>query len=117
MISSTGLARIITLLDSELTAIAVGTGATPSYTAQQLTNETFRKVVSNTFTDGLTLVKELYLDTTEANGTLTEWGIFGQGATGTAGSGKLFASTGANIVKNNTQSLTLSIEIDVLEVS
>ncbi|NOK15284.1 hypothetical protein [Corallococcus exercitus] len=116
MINNSGLARVIELLDADLTIIAVGTGAAPTREATQLTSELLRKSVSETFIDGNILVKELFLNENEANGTLTELGLFGDGATTTPGTGSLFASSAANIVKNNTQSLTVSFEIEVQEV-
>lgn len=116
MINNSGLNRIVSLLNTDLTIISVGTGAAPTATATQLTTELLRKSVSETSIDGLILIKELYLSEAEANGTLTELGILGNGATTAAGTGQLFASTGANITKDNTQSLTISIEIEVKEV-
>ncbi|CAM3876920.1 hypothetical protein COLU111180_12010 [Cohnella lubricantis] len=117
MLNDSGLQRVIDFLDDDLDVIAVGTGATPSRSARQLTEEVLRKTASETFIDGDVLIKELFLDETEANVTITEWGIFCNGASVVPGSGELFASTGANITKNDTQSLTLSVEIEVVEVA
>jgi hypothetical protein len=117
MLNNSGLQRVIGLLDQDLTVIAIGTGSAPSREATQLSSEVLRKVVSDTLIDGDILIKELFLDESEANVTITEWGVFCNGATTASGSGQLFASTGANIVKNNTQSLTLSVEIEVVEVA
>lgn len=116
MINKTGLDRIVALLDDDVTHIAVGTGAAPGYTATDLTAEAYRAAISDTFIDGLTLVKELFLDESQANVTIKEVGIFDNGATNTANSGELFASFATNLVKTNTQSLTISFEIEVLEV-
>ena len=117
MLNNSGLSRVIELLDADLSVIAVGTGAAPTREATQLTSELLRKAVSETFVDGNILVKELFLDENEANGTLTELGLFCDGATTTPGTGALFASSAANVVKNNTQSLTISFEIEIREVS
>lgn len=100
---------MLTLLNTELTEAAVGTGTTPIVSATQLTTELYRKPITVGTLDGNTLVKELFLDETEANATLTEIGLFG--------SGQLFASGGAHITKDSTQSLTISFEIEVKEVS
>lgn len=116
MINDSGIQRAIALLNADLAIIAIGTGAAPARTATQLTAEALRKSVSETLIDGNILVKELFLSENEGNTTITEWGIFCNGATVTTGTGQLFASTAANVVKNNTQSLTLSVEIEVMEV-
>lgn len=116
MINDSGIQRAIALLNADLTVIAIGTGAAPTRTATQLTTESLRKTVSETLIDGSILVKELFLSENEGNVTITEWGIFCNGATVTPGTGQLFASTGSNVVKNNTQSLTLSVEIEFMEV-
>ena len=117
MLNDSGLSRVIELLDAELTVIAVGTGRAPVRTDTQLDGELLRKSVSETLIDGNVLVKELYLDETEGNGTLTGLGLLGDGATTTPGTGSLFASSAANLVKNNTQSLTISFEIEIMEVA
>lgn len=114
--NTSGLSRAVSLLSADLTAIAVGTGATPSASATQLTTELARGLVTSTTIDGYTIIKELYFSETQANGTLTELGLFCNGATATAGSGQLFASGGASTIKTNTQSLTVSFEIEILEV-
>lgn len=116
MINQSGLNRIIVLLDDDLTYIAVGEGAAPAYGDDTLTDEAYRGPVSDSLIDGTTLVKELFLDESTANITMTEIGIFGDGASGSVNSGKLFASFGVNITKDSTQSLTLSFEIEALEV-
>lgn len=116
MINDSGLNRIMSLLNADLTVIAVGTGAAPTAASTQLTTELLRKAASETTIDGFVLIKELFLSEAEANGTLTELGLLGNGATTAAGTGQLFASSGANITKDNTQSLTISVEIEVKEV-
>lgn len=116
MIQKSGLQNVLDFLEVDLTRIAVGTGAAPEYLSTQLTSEVFRNSPSDSFFDGLTLVKELFLDESQANVTITEIGILGDGATGTAGSGALFASAGAAIQKTDTQSLTVSFEISIQEV-
>lgn len=116
MINNSGLARVRDLINADLTVIVVGTGTAPIATATQLTTELLRKDISETMIDGNIIIKELYLNETEANGTLTELGVLGNGATSTPGTGELFASSSSNIVKDNTQSLTISVEIEIKEV-
>lgn len=117
MIHTSGINRMLSLLNTDLSHIAVGSGSAPTESATVLTSETYRKPITLGITDGNVLIKEVYLDETEANGTIAAIGIFGNGATSTAGSGQLFASGAAAIVKDNTQSLTISFEIEVREVA
>lgn len=112
-----GITRAVNLIAADLTAIAVGTGATPAASATQLTTELTRGLVTTSAIDGNTIIKELYFSEAQAVGTLTELGLFCNGATATAASGELFASGGAAITKSSTQSLTVSFEIEVLEVT
>nr|BDD47209.1 hypothetical protein 2 [bacterium] len=112
-----GINRVIALLDPDLSHIAVGSGTVPSTSAAQLSSETYRKDVGTTFIDGNILIKEVYFDETEANGTISELAIFCNGANDNIGTGEIYASSGANITKDNTQSLTISFEIEVKEAS
>jgi hypothetical protein len=116
MLQTVGIERVIELLNTDLSVIAIGNGTAPAVSGTQLTAETLRKTVTTSLVDGNTLVKEIYFDESEANGTITEIGLLGDGATGTVGSGNLFASGAAAIVKDSTQSLTVSFEIEVKEV-
>jgi hypothetical protein len=116
MIQNSGLNRVIGLLNNDLTHIGLGTGTAPSKSSSHLTNEIYRKQVTDPFIDGFILVKEVYLDETEANGSITEIGVFCKGADLSLNSGELFASFGSDITKTNTQSLTVSIEVEVSEV-
>lgn len=116
MIHTSGINRMIALLNSDLTHIAVGTGTAPTLNATQLTTETYRKPITLGVVDGNVLIKEVFLDESQGNGSIAEIGLLGNGATGTAGSGQLFASGAAAILKDNTQSLTISFEIEVKEV-
>jgi len=116
MIHTSGINRVIALLNSDLSHIGVASGSAPSVSATQLTTETYRKPITLGVVDGNVLIKEIFLDETEANGNINSIGLFGNSATSTAGSGQLFASGAAAIVKDNTQSLTISFEIEVKEV-
>ena len=117
MMNDSGIQRALELLDGDLTHIAIGTGAAPNRDATKLTQEVYRKAVSDSFIDGNVLVKEIFLEESEGNVAITEWGIFCDGATDDVDSGNLFASTAADIQKDNTQSLTLSVEIEIVEVA
>jgi hypothetical protein len=116
MINNSGLSRAATILAADFNAIAVGTGATPSASATQLTTELTRGLVTTSTIDGYTIIKEIYFSEAQAVGNLTELGLFCNGATATAGSGQLFASGAAAVNKTSTQSLTISFEIELQEV-
>lgn len=117
MITNAGLNRLLTILSTELSHIGLGSGTPPTETSTLLSNEVLRKQVTAPLMDGTTLVSEIYFDETEANDTnFTEVGIFCDGATSDINTGTLFAGGGIDVTKNNTQSLTISFEITVLEV-
>jgi hypothetical protein len=116
MLHDSGINRVLQLLNIDLTQIALGTGTQITESATQLATETVRKTVTTSVIDGTALVKEVFFDETQANGTFTELGLLGNGATTAAGSGQLFASGRASFVKDSTQSLTISFEIEVKEV-
>ncbi len=111
------IARIIDLLDADITQVGIGTGAAPSIGSTSLASEALRKSSSNLI-DGNTLVVEGYWDETEANGTTyTNAGNFCDNASSTINTGTLFAGDAISVTKNNTQSLTISIEITVEAVN
>lgn len=96
---------------SGLNFFATGTGATaPAAGDTTLGVEVFRDVVTNRVkTDGQ-LVLKYFLASTDANGnTLTEAGLFGNGATATADSGTLYArATFTGIVKTSAIAVTFA---------
>jgi hypothetical protein len=116
MINDSGIARLIELVEADISYVAVGTGSV-AISSTQLGNEIFRKSVSDTEIDGNTLIVECFFDTSEANNTLTEIGSLADGATGSAGTGTLFATSLSSVEKDNTQSLTVSFEIEFSEVT
>lgn len=117
MITNALLNRIVALLDVDITHIGIGTGAAPAVGDTTLASETQRKATTSLI-DGATLILEGFWDESEANGvTFTNAGVFGNGATGTIGSGQLFAGGAINVPKTDTQSLTVSVEITVEAVN
>lgn len=110
MLNDSGKKGVITYLMGALTVGAVGDGSTPPQVSDtQLVHQTYEKAVSDALLDGTTLIKEIFLDETEGNGSVTEIGI-------KLDDGTLFSSFGNLVItKDNTQSLTLSFEIDVAE--
>ena len=117
MITDSGLNRLLNVLSEELSHIGLGTGTAPIQTSILLTSEQLRKQVTDSLIDGTTLVSEIYLDENEGNGlNFSEVGIFCDGACNTIDTGKLFAGGAMDKTKDNTQSLTVSFEITVMEV-
>jgi hypothetical protein len=110
MINTSGINRVLMLLQSDLNEIAIGSGTAPSVGATALTNQTYRKTVTTSVIDGAVLVQEIFFDEADGNGAMTELGLFGS-------TGQLFASGAASLTKDNTQSLTVSFEIEVKEVN
>lgn len=117
MITDSLLDRIVSYLETDITHIGLGTGSAPIVSDTSLASETERKAATS-FIDDTTLVCEGFWDETEANGvTYTNAGVFGNGATSTIGTGELFAGGALNAEKDNTQTLTVSIEITVEAVN
>jgi hypothetical protein len=108
------LQRVINYLNDDITHIALGTGIVPNAESTLLDGETNRKLSDNNI-DGNTLIVEGFWDTSEGNGTYTNAGCFGNGATDTIETGELFTGGAVDITKNSTQSLTLTIEITIEE--
>jgi len=88
---------------------AVGNGASvvPAIGDTILSSELARKVLSYSTVVGLVLTLRVYYNTSEANGTLTEFGWFGEAATASANTGTLFNH--CNISKTKTPSKTLTV--------
>lgn len=86
---------------------AVGTGSsTVNATDTQLNTEFFRKAISTYIITGNQADLSTFFNTTDGNTTYTEAGAFGNGATGTANSGTLFAHAAYAYTKTNTVTLT-----------
>lgn len=112
MITNSLISNIQDRLEADLNYIGIGTGAAPTQGSTSLASEQSRKTVNIT-RDANTSIFEGYWDETEANGTTyTNTGVFING-TETVDSGLLGAGGAINVQKNNTQSLTVSIEITV----
>jgi hypothetical protein len=109
--TNSGLIRILELIEDDVSHIGVQSGAAPTVNSSVLNTEYARKGVTDPLIDGYTFVVDAFFDTADGNGTITGWGVFGDGATDTLATGTLIAATTADIVKDDTQSLTLSAEI------
>lgn len=88
---------------------AVGTGVTvPQNSDTQLETELFRKLIaSSSYLDNVITIRT-FLTTAEGNGSLKEFGLFGEDASGAQDSGTLFQRV--NIDKTKTSAKTLTIE-------
>jgi hypothetical protein len=101
----------------KITYCAVGTGiATPTISGIKLSAELARKFISPTTTsiDNSAIIQAFFIKS-EANGTLTELGMFGEEATATADTGTMFQwiSILPNIVKDNTQTMLITSTIQI----
>lgn len=116
-VADSTIALIMNLLDTDISHIGIGTGAAPATGDNLLAGETQRKAVT-TLIDGNTLIKEGFWDTGEGNGVAyTNAAIFGGGATGAIGTGSYRVGGAINVEKDNTQSLTVSVETTVEAVN
>lgn len=89
-------------------AVGNGSSVTPASGDTQLAAEVFRKALSSTTISGNSVdLSSVFLSTdTGSNTTYTEAGIFGNGATGTANSGTLYAHASYNYTKSSSVNLT-----------
>lgn len=98
----------------EITFGAVGTGTTaPTVGDTTLETEFFRKVLALRQSLGNVTTLQLFLNTSEGNTTLTEFGLFGEDASATPDSGTMFNRVNINIVKTASNTLTIEVEITV----
>ena len=93
---------------------AVGTNAsTPALADTQLGAEIYRKIVDPLLISIVSgsITFTIYYGTTEAIGSLKEFGLFGEAATGTANSGTLFNRVSINETKTGSDALTIDATI------
>lgn len=103
----------INLENPTLTPIygAVGTGSgTPAATDVALFAELQRIQLSYNYRASQTTTFDFFYTTSQANGTLTEAGVF-LAASGTAGSGALLSHALITQTKNSSETLTLEVAI------
>lgn len=97
-----------------ITYCALGTDGTAEGAAQtKLLAEIFRKQVSVRSSLLGVATFRTYFNTSEANDTLLEAGLFGDDASATADSGTLFCRLVINKTKTSSESLTLDWEVTV----
>ena len=113
VVLNTAINNILEYLEDEVTHIGIGTGTAPAITDTLLNTELERKIATKLIDDNI-LVLETFYDTNEANGeTYTNAGAFGDGATATINTGKLFFGGAINVEKTEAETLTISFEITV----
>lgn len=108
-ITGAALQRVLDMLDADLSHIALDAGVP---TEQGLANEYFRSQLTPAFRDGDTTVREIYLDETQANGSIQGFGLIAAG-TDDPGTGVLFGFSEADMEKTDRNSLTISVELTV----
>lgn len=97
-----------------ITYCAVGTGTVaPALADVQLQTELTRKLISVRSLNGKTANFKTFFNTSEANGTLREAGLFGDDASSTANSGTLFCRVAINRVKSVSETLTISWDVTI----
>lgn len=97
-----------------ITYCALGTDGTAEGAAQtKLLAEIFRKQISVRSSLLGVATFRTYFNTSEANDTLLEAGLFGDDASATADSGTLFCRLVINKTKTSSESLTLDWEVTV----
>ena len=95
-----------------VTYVAVGTGAgAPAAGDTTLDTELARKAVTSTSRSSNIVTIRSFFTTSEANGTLTEMGLFGEDASAAADSGTLFNH--ATIAETKTGAETLTVEVAI----
>lgn len=95
-----------------ITYCALGTGGTAVTAGDvKLETEIFRKLISDPDYLGTTAIFRTFYNTSEANGTLLELGLFGDDATVTADSGTMFCRLIINKEKTVSETLTVDWEV------
>ena len=99
---------------SEITFGAIGSGtATPTLGDTTLGTETFRKILATRTFSGNQATLRLFLSTSEGNGTIEEFGLFGEDASVAADSGTLFNRVLVNRVKTSSNTLTIEVVLTI----
>ncbi len=96
----------------EITFGSVGTGTNvPAVADTTLQTEFFRKILSvRTFSSNKAIL-QMFMNSSEGNANLREFGLFGEAASAAADSGTLFNRV--NITEDKTAATTLTIEAEI----
>lgn len=96
----------------EITYGAVGTNSTaPAVGNTTLGTELARKVLAGRSYSGVVMTFVTFFSTAEANGAIEEFGLFGDGASGSADSGTLFNHAAISATKTSSYTMTISCAI------
>lgn len=100
--------------DSNITFGAVGTGVTPPAIGDTtLDTELARTSLALTSATGSVVTTTAFFGTPDANGTLTEYALFGEAATSTADTGTMFNHVTISETKTNSETLTVQATITI----
>jgi len=93
---------------------AVGTGSsTPANSDIKLATELIRKTIASSSNADNVVTFRIFFTTSEANGTLTEFGLFGEDASVSADSGTLFERVLFSKTKTSAKTLTIESQITI----
>ena len=96
----------------EITFGSVGTGTdVPALTDTTLQTEFFRKILSLRTFSGNIAILQMFMNSSEGNANLREFGLFGEAASAAVDSGTLFNRV--NINEDKTAATTLTIEAEI----
>ncbi|KKM64725.1 hypothetical protein LCGC14_1498470 [marine sediment metagenome] len=100
--------------DCNITFGAVGDDNTaPTSTDTILTNETARAAVTSATVSANQTIVSVFYNTTVANGTIAEFGLFGEAATSAADTGTMINHALVTETKTATETLTIDITITI----
>jgi hypothetical protein len=106
--------RLIGATKGEITYFAVGTGTdAPAAGDTTLGTEIYRKQISVRSVSGAIATFRIFFNTSEANDTLKEIGLFGDDATVTADTGTLFARAAVDKTKTSSETLTIDWDVEI----
>lgn len=107
------IARVLQLLKNDITHLGIGNGVSPTGSSSSLDNELLRKTVVGEIIGNKLRISATWSEN-EGNGIVYKnTGCFCNGADDGINTGELFAGSGIEVSKDNSQSLTITIEIDV----
>lgn len=94
-------------------AVGTGSGVVPAVGDTTLDTELDRAVLSYTSLTDQTLELRVYYNKTEANGTITEFAWFGEGASASSDSGTMFNHINLSVTKDSAKTLTVVQSITI----
>ena len=100
--------------NTDITYGAVGTGAgTPAIGDTTLSTENARNLLAGISVSGSVITATTFFGAAEANATLTNFGLFGNGATGSADSGTMITIVSITETKTSSETLTVESQITI----